>query len=296
MGNVTDSTELLPELARSLGHLLWRSSAKVNQSLADTLPVGVDIHAYAALLALSDGRPRSQQSLSETISVSRTTMTKVAAALAAQGLVGRVRKPEDRRSYALTRTDDGVQAAREWRAHAERSEEALTPSFTAARREELRALLLRVAEPDLADDTPEPLRASIGFLVTRVHQRAHREFADLLEPSALEPRFLGSLIALESTGPVSQAELARVLGMTGASMVPIVDEMEQRGLVERRSLEGDRRSHVLHKRPRADAAMDAARHLAHGGAAPCLQVLTEGERARLTALLVQLVTSEGDAR
>ena len=51
------------------------------------LPPGVDIHAYAALLALAGGVTRSQQALAETISVSRTTMVRVAADLSEQGLV-----------------------------------------------------------------------------------------------------------------------------------------------------------------------------------------------------------------
>ncbi|GGF46015.1 hypothetical protein GCM10011519_19850 [Marmoricola endophyticus] len=291
MGKVTDSTELLPDLARSLGHLLWRCAAKVGQSVSDTLPEGVDLHGYSVLLALSDGAPRSQQSLAETTSVSRTTMTRVAGDLAAEGLVTRVRNPGDRRSYALSRTEAGVRAAEEWRAHVERTEAALTPSFTATRRDRLRSLLLRIAEPDLAPDTPEPLRTSTGFLITRVHQRAHREFGEMLEPVGLEPRFLGSLIALTALGPASQAELARVLGMTGASMVPIVDLMESRGLVERRSLDGDRRTYVLHLTRRARAALAKARHLAVGGGAPCLQVLTDDERDELIALLVQLITA-----
>ncbi len=138
------------------------------------LPPGVDIHAYAALLALAGGAARSQQSLADTIDVSRTTMVKVAAALAEQGLVERVRNPDDRRSYALTRTPEGAAAARRWRRHAEDLEEALTPGFSLAEREELRRLLLGILEGELAPDTPEPLLESLGFLITRAHLRMHR--------------------------------------------------------------------------------------------------------------------------
>ena len=90
MGEASDSRELLPALAVLPGHLFWRAHARVAVALGEVLPVGVDIHAYAALLALSGGVTRSQQSLSQTISVSRTTMVRVAADLAAQGLVARV--------------------------------------------------------------------------------------------------------------------------------------------------------------------------------------------------------------
>ena len=120
----------------------------------EVLPPGVDIHAYAALLTLAGGATRSQQSIATTIDVSRTTMVKVAAELADQGLVERVRNPEDRRSYALTRTPEGAAAARRWRRHAEDLEEALTPGFSLAEREELRRLLLE--DPWGSDSLPTP--------------------------------------------------------------------------------------------------------------------------------------------
>ena len=49
------------------GHLMWRAAARVSVDLDRVLPPGVDIHAYAALLALAGGATRSQQSLADTI-------------------------------------------------------------------------------------------------------------------------------------------------------------------------------------------------------------------------------------
>ena len=120
---------LLPELSVIPGHLIWRSAARVTAALAESLPPGVDIHAYAALLALATGQSRSQQWLADSVSISRTTMAKVASALVDQGLVERVRNPDDRRSYALTRTPDGAAAARRWRRHAEDLEEGAHRRF-----------------------------------------------------------------------------------------------------------------------------------------------------------------------
>ncbi len=230
MGDPNSVRQLLPELATLPGHLFWRAQARVASALGEVLPPGVDIHAYAALLALSGGITRSQQGLAETISVSRTTMVRVAADLSSQGLVRRVRNPADRRSYALTRTPEGAAAARRWRRHAEDLEDTITSGFTLTEREELRGLLFVVAQVELAPDVPEPLRESIAFLVTRIHNRMHREFMVALEPLRIEPRDFGTLVALCATGPVSQAELARHMGVSGASMVQIVDDLEHRGL------------------------------------------------------------------
>jgi DNA-binding MarR family transcriptional regulator len=291
VGDASDSRELLPALAALPGHLFWRAHARVTIALAEVLPPGVDIHAYAALLALSGGVTRSQQSLSHTVSVSRTTMAGVAADLSSQGLVARVRTPDDRRSYALTRTPEGAAAARRWRRHAEDLEESVTTGFTLREREELRGLLLRVAEVDLAPDVPEPLRESIAFLVTRIHTRMHREFMTALEPLGIEPRDYGALTALQAMGPVSQAELARHLGVSGASMVQIVDDLEHRGLLERRRLATDRRTQVLHLLPEVPAVLAEATRLAGDMTDDLLGALTKTRRKRLVVLLQRLVTA-----
>jgi DNA-binding MarR family transcriptional regulator len=288
VGDVVGGRDLLPELAALPGHLFWRAQARVATALGEVLPPGVDIHAYAALLALSGGVTRSQQSLAETISVSRTTMVRVAADLSSQRLVRRVRNPADRRSYALTRTPEGAAAARRWRRHAEDLEDTVTVGFTLAEREELRGLLLEVAQVDLAPDVPEPLRESIAFLVTRIHNRMHREFMGVLVPLRIEPRDFGTLVALCATGPVSQAELARHMGVSGASMVQIVDDLERRGLLERRRLASDRRTQVLHVLPEVPEVLAEAARLADDATGAMFEALSKARTKRLLVLMRRL--------
>lgn len=283
--------ELLPALAELPGHLMWRAQARVTTALADVMPPGTDIHAYAALLALAGGATRSQQAIATMAGVSRTTMVRVAADLAAAGLVERVRNPADRRSYALTRTPEGAAAARRWRRHAEDVEDAITAGFSLEEREELRTLLLRVAEGDLPADVPEPLRESIGFLITRIHAHMHREFVTELEPLGLEPRHFGSLVALDSTGPTSQAELARNLGVSGAHMVQIVDDLERGGFVERRRLPADRRTQVLHPDARVPDVLTRASAAAAAKTDLILGRLSLAEVDRLLVLLRRFVTA-----
>lgn len=291
MGEATDSRELLPALGEFPGHLFWRAAARVTGALGEVLPPGVDIHAYAALLALAGGATRSQQAIAEMVSVSPTTMTRVAGDLAEQGLVERVRNVDDRRSYALTRTAEGAAAARRWRRHAEDIEEAITPGFTLAEREDLRGLLLRLAEPHLPTATPEPLLESIPFLVSRIHVAMHSTFLHLLEPFGIEPRHFGALIALSVSGPISQADLARILGVSGPMIVQLVDDLEARTLLERRRLATDRRTQMLHLTDASGPTLSGATTVAVDKSERLLASLTAPETTRLLTMMRRLITA-----
>jgi DNA-binding MarR family transcriptional regulator len=291
IGGATGGRTLLPALADLPGHLVWRARARVVAALEDVLPEAVDIHAYAVLLALAGGATRSQRALADTVAVSGTTMMRVAQGLAAQGLVERVRNPDDRRSYALTRTAEGAAAARSWRRYAEDVEDSITAGFTLRDREDLRSLLLRVVDADLAPDTPEALRESIAFLVTRLQFRMHRDFQLALAPIGIEPPHFGILVALEETGPISQSALAKHFAVSGAHMVQLIDDLESRRLVARRQLETDRRAHVIVVLPAAARALEAAAPIAEETVAERFAPLSAAESRRLIQLLRRVVTA-----
>ena len=289
-----DPQQALHPVLRHPGHLLWRAQARVTAATEEEQRAGVDPHAVAVLGVLTD-HSASQQELADTVGISRTTMTRVAAALVAQGLVERVRNPEDRRSYSLTCTAAGARAVRSWQERAEASQAALAASLTPDERAELVSLLVRVAGPEVTDETPVRLREHLGFLVGRAHSHLHRRFLASLAPLDLEPRLYGTLTLLAATGPVSQSEVARLLGLSGASVVQIADDLERRGLVERRRDPADRRTQRLHLRPGADQTIDRARGIAATCVGSQLAELSDPEAARLVDLLHRFVTAPGAA-
>jgi DNA-binding MarR family transcriptional regulator len=144
----------LSDLYALPGHLLWRAAARVSVELDRILPGGMDIHAYAALVALADTEPQSQRSLATVTGVSGTTVTSVAQALQRDALIERVRNPDDRRSYSLTRTAAGRDAVRRWAPHVDRLEEKLTAGFAPGEASRLRDLLVRVIGEQLDERTP----------------------------------------------------------------------------------------------------------------------------------------------
>jgi DNA-binding MarR family transcriptional regulator len=239
------------------GHLLWRAAARVSREVERVLPGGLDLHAYAALVALADVEPQSQASLAQLTGVSRTTSSSVTGTLLAEDLVERVRNPADRRSYSLSRTPAGRSAVRRWAPHVARLEERLTASSTAQEADRLRGLLRQVSAEDLDERTPGRLLASTGFLVSKAHQHTHREFAAALAPLGVEPRDFGTLRALRSVGPVTQGDLAALLDVSPATVVTIVDHLVGRGLVARERDAADRRAYRLHLSAEAERVVEA---------------------------------------
>ncbi|MDE0777229.1 MAG: MarR family transcriptional regulator [Nocardioides sp.] len=285
---------LHPALADRPGHLLWRARARVAAATEEEQRAGVDLHAVSVLRDLvgsPGGAPRSQQELADTVGISRTTMVRVAAALVAEGLVQRVRNPLDRRSYALTPTDAGARAVRLWQERTEAVQERLIRGFTDEEREVLAGLLLRVAGAEVGEETAEAVRDDIGFLVGRAHTRMHRRFLEDLAPLNLEPRLFGTLNLLARSGSLTQSEVARHLGISGASVVQIADDLEARGFVDRRRDPTDRRTQRLHLRPGATETLAAAHRVEAATLAAQMDDLSADEVATLVALLQRFVTS-----
>lgn len=279
---------MLPALAAMPGFLLWRARLRAAAVLAETLPPGVEAHGFSTLAAVGD-RPRSQQELARITATSRTTVSAAAADLVERGLVERVRDPADRRSYALTRTDAGRRAVDAWRDHVHRVGQGLLAGLDAGERAELARLLRAVTVPLLDEDTPTELTDVAGFLVTRLHERMYRDFRTALVPVGVEPPHVGALVAIGAAAPLTQVRLAEHLGVSPGRLVRVVDELEERGLVERRPAPGDRRTRLLHLREAGVAALGPVREASAATMDALLSPLTTDERERFRRLLVAVV-------
>ena len=281
----------LSEIYALAGHLLWRAAARVYVELDRMLPGRTDLHAYAVLIGLADEEPQTQSSLARMTCVSGTTLTSVAQALQRDGLVERVRNPDDRRSYSLTRTAEGRSVVRRWAPHVRRLEERLTESFSRADADRLRGLLVQVVGDQLDPRTPRELMESTAFLITRAHLRAHREFFTALEPLGIEPRHYGTLRLLQVAGPATQGELAGLLDVSPATVVQIVDHLEHRGLVARQRDPADRRAYRLHLSDAAHRVVVKAEPIASAVLADRIGGPRSRDHRDLVRLLAELLSS-----
>ena len=86
---------------------------------------------------------------------------------------------------------------------------------------------------------------SISFLLTQIGTHAASDFAARIASLDLLPQHAGVLRMLGQSSGISQQELAARLDMHASRLVGLVDTLEERGLVERRSSTSDRRMHAL---------------------------------------------------
>jgi DNA-binding MarR family transcriptional regulator len=84
----------------------------------------------------------------------------------------------------------------------------------------------------------------LGLLLKHAQSGFAQRHAARLAPLGVTGRQTAVLIGLDGD-PVSQAELARGLGVDRTTMVALIDELERRGWVERRTDPADRRRNVV---------------------------------------------------
>src|SRR5215813_7820014 len=132
-----------------------------------------------------------------------------------------------------------------------------------------------------------------AYLLVQLGFHLARQFGERLAPLGLEPRHAGLLTRLAAHEGLSQQALGGLIGLNPTRMVFLVDELEQRGLVERRRNTADRRSYALYLTPQGrdtlrqiQAAGDS--HQDETGAS-----LTKAERIQLASLLRRLATEQG---
>src|SRR4051812_46130782 len=97
----------------------------------------------------------------------------------------------------------------------------------------------------------DPLRVWFRFI--RLHRRVSAAIAAELRALGLSIPQFDLLSTLTEREGLTQQELAHRLYVTKGNVSGLVDRLVEAGLVERRPIEGDRRSHALHLTARGRA-------------------------------------------
>lgn len=90
-----------------------------------------------------------------------------------------------------------------------------------------------------------PLPDRLGFLLKHAQLRLSELTAPAVEPYGISGRQLAVLAAIDDRVPQSQQEVAGRLGVDRTTMVGLIDELEEKGLVQRSPAPDDRRKNVV---------------------------------------------------
>jgi DNA-binding MarR family transcriptional regulator len=134
--------------------------------------------------------------------------------------------------------------------------------------------------------------SSVGFLLSQLGFVLARRFQQVMVPLGLEPRqFLLMRLVTFNEGKTQQA-LGEALNIPASRMVAIVDELEQRGLLERRPDPADRRVRRLYVTAEGRRLLDRALEAAMAHEQRVSAPLSPGERAQLLDLLHRLADDQ----
>src|SRR5579884_2104100 len=138
---------------------------------------------------------------------------------------------------------------------------------------------------------PGELAAFPGYLLARLGEASSRRFRRALDPEGLHPRYFGVMTIVAAHPGLSQQQLHELTGIDTSSMVALIDELEQRGLAERRARAEDRRVRSIFLTAEGEQALARMRKIAAEHYRRFFAPLDAGERATLLELLRKLTAS-----
>ena len=127
-----------------------------------------------------------------------------------------------------------------------------------------------------------------GYLLARLGEASRRRFGKALEPEGLHPRALPRDDDGRAHPGISQQQLHEKTAIDPSSMVAVIDELQARGLAERRPDPADRRARQVFLTDRGEQALQRIRVLAAALQREFFSALTAKERDTLHALLRKL--------
>jgi MarR family transcriptional regulator, lower aerobic nicotinate degradation pathway regulator len=135
---------------------------------------------------------------------------------------------------------------------------------------------------------PEELASSTTFLLKRLGFAAKEQALEAYEQAGLHPYHHAVLAVLDEGSRETQGAIADALGYDRGQLVGLLDELEERGLVERQRDPVDRRRQSVRITPEGKRALAKLRTLARKLEDDFLAGLDENQRAMLHDVLRDL--------
>jgi DNA-binding MarR family transcriptional regulator len=137
---------------------------------------------------------------------------------------------------------------------------------------------------------PLELLESTTFLLKRLGMAVKGRSIDAFESTGVTGQHFAVLLVLDEGARETQGAIADALGYDRSLLVGLLDDLEERGLVERRRDPADRRRHVVSLTPMGKEAVTTLRRVTHRLEEEFLAPLDAADRQTLHELLLRLVT------
>ena len=155
------------------------------------------------------------------------------------------------------------------------------------------------ADEPPADEPPAgtpPLMADrLGYLLKHAQLRFFELTAAVLAPIGINGQEAVVLRAIDGPEPLSQGEVARRMGIDRTTMVALIDELEEKGLVQRRQDPADRRKNVVALTGTGGDTLRRANQAGEEAERRFLSPLDAGEQELFKKVLRALLSGAGRA-
>ena len=128
----------------------------------------------------------------------------------------------------------------------------------------------------------------VGYHVRQAQMAIFADFDAALGELGVSPGIFALLVIIDANPGLKQTRLAAAARLDRSTLVPALDKLEQRQLVERRAAPGDRRSNGIFLTPGGGAVLEAARRAVRRHEARLARGFAVGERTTLIDLLTRI--------
>lgn len=135
---------------------------------------------------------------------------------------------------------------------------------------------------------PENLSARTSYLLGRAASRVQALGEHDLQPLGITPREYSVLAVLAERSPLSQTQVAEILGLDRTTILKLGASLERKRLVSRERDANDARAYAMALTPSGDRLRGQAFQLLLACEARFLAPLNRGERKQLHDLLARL--------
>ena len=130
-----------------------------------------------------------------------------------------------------------------------------------------------------------------GFSLSTAARISDTLFANQLQTLELTPPLFAVMIVLEASGPMTQSRLSDGVGIDKATMVRLVDALEQRAWVYRTPHPQDARALLVELTAAALPVLEQARIIEAESQRALLQALSPLEQRQFEALLARVIAN-----